>query len=173
MTDQGLIAGLRSCGINPEDAVQVNERANGQPSNYLVFRDAVPYPKPKMHCLARALLRAGYGVRQSSERFEAAYLPAWNAEFAVRMRERAVFWLQEHRKWKSAPPVLREKHALKDFARGLEKFCGVKPGALAVERQSLRIPLPEDEPQSDCLLAAALVANLEKHGFAVQTSGYE
>jgi hypothetical protein len=74
MTDQRLIVGLRACGIDPGAAVQVNERVNGQPSDYLVFSEAVPYPETKMRCLARTLVRADYGVRRSGERFEAAYV---------------------------------------------------------------------------------------------------
>lgn len=173
MTDQRLITGLRTCGIDPADAVQVNERVNGQPSDYLVFSDAAPYPEAKMRCLARTLVQVDYGVHQSGERFEAAYLPAWKVEFAIHMQERAGSWLREHRPGKSPPQFMQGSRSLSDFARELEVFCGAKPNALSVERQSLLVPFQEEEPQAECLLSAALAANPEKHGFVVQTPSYE
>ncbi|OSZ64319.1 hypothetical protein CAP40_16780 [Sphingomonas sp. IBVSS2] len=173
MTDQRLIAGLRACGIDPADAVQVNEQGDGNPRNYLVFSHVAPYPEAKMRCLARTLEQAQYGISKSDQSFEDAYLPAWKAEFALYMQKLAISWLREHRPGKSSPQFMPGKLSLGAFARSLEEFCGARPGALSVERQSVRIPFPEDEPQSECLLMAALAANPEKHGFAVQNSNYE
>jgi hypothetical protein len=173
MTDHRLISELERCGIDPADAVQVNERVNGKPSDYLVFSHVAPYPEAKMRCLAHALLRTNYGVRRSGEKFESAYEAAWNLEFVIFKQELGMSWLRSHLPGKSAPQFVRGRFSLGGFARELEEFCGAKPGALLVERQSLRVPFPEDEPQADCLLMAALAANLEKHGLSVQTSSYE
>lgn len=169
MTNQRLIAGLQICGIDPTDAVQVNEESG----DYLVFSGVAPYPETKMRCLAHTLVRADYGVRQSGDRFDRAYRPAWEAEFAIHTQELATSWLREHRPGESPPLFVRGKLSLGDFARELEKLCGTKPGALSVKRRSLGIPLPEDEPQSECLLMAALAADLEKQGFVVQAMSYE
>ncbi|GEM_PF-6543895 len=173
MTDNRLAAGLRACGIDPADAVQVHGRVNGKPDDYLVFRRAEPYPDTKMRCLARTLVRADYGVRKSGQPFEEAYASAWKAEFAIHIRERATSWLREHRPGESPPRFVPGQHSLGNFARELEKFCGARRGALSVEQAAFQVPPPEDEPQSECLLAAALAANPEKHGFAVQPASYE
>ncbi|MBB5713102.1 hypothetical protein [Sphingomonas xinjiangensis] len=173
MIDKRLIAGLRTCGIDPADAAQVSERVNGRLSNYLVFSRVAPYPEPKMRCLARVLVRADYGIRQSGDTFERAYQPAWKAEFDIHVQGLATSWLQEHRPGQRPPRFVKGGGSLSDFARELEEFCGAKPNALSLKGQSLTVPLQDDEPQAECLSAAALAANLDKHGFAVQTSSYE
>ena len=173
ITEKRLIAGLRTCGIDPADAVQLSERVNGRLSNYLVFSRVAPYPEPMMRCLARILVRADYGIRQSGERFERAYQSAWKAEFDIHVQELATSWLQEHRPGQTRPQFVKGSRFLSDFARELEEFCGAKPNALSIEGRSIMVPFQDDEPQAECLFATALAANPEKHGFAVQTSSYE
>ncbi|RYG86963.1 MAG: hypothetical protein EON59_08690 [Alphaproteobacteria bacterium] len=171
VNDQRLVADLRRCDINPADAVQVDERVNGEASNYLVFSSVAPYPEAKMRCLAHILLRADYGVRRSGERFEEAYGRAWKAEWAIYKQELATSWLREHHGRARPPQFVQGKQSLEDFARELERFCIAKPGTLLVDMQSLRVPWPEVEPQFECLLIAAYATNLEREGFRVYMPG--
>ncbi|HEX8193280.1 MAG TPA: hypothetical protein VF552_10310 [Allosphingosinicella sp.] len=163
-TVRAVEARLARCGIAARQ-VAVHYERELQSDVVVIGGRGIPSDET-LACVAEASMERGWLARFADPDADTRYGDAWADLLRRRGLDLARAWLRERGLLETLPVYEPQREALAGFARRLEAFCGIAPGAaLRVESGLITFAVPLALPrlpdeQLNCIANAAVAAGV-------------